>query len=74
MKEFAFAGNYSKASHEQFKILEINGPMYEEGNPVGVKQVLQEMGICSNMVRLPNVPASDGLQKKIKTVLEGMKK
>lgn len=69
MKDHAFAGNYSKAQHEQFKLLEINGPMYEEGNPVGVKQVLQEMGICSNMVRLPLVPASEGLQKKIKSLL-----
>src|SRR5688572_16572863 len=58
MKEFAFAENYDKASHEQFKILEINGPMYEEGNPVGVKYVLSEMGVCSDAVRLPNVAAS----------------
>jgi 4-hydroxy-tetrahydrodipicolinate synthase len=72
MKEFAFAGNFAKASQEQFKLLEINGPMYEEGNPVGVKQVLQEMEVCSNMVRLPNVPASEGLQKKIKAILSGM--
>lgn len=70
MKEFAFAGNYDKASQEQFKILEINGPMYEEGNPVGVKFVLSEMGVCSDMVRLPNVPASDGLRKKIKSLME----
>jgi 4-hydroxy-tetrahydrodipicolinate synthase len=72
MKEFAFAGSYAKASQEQFKILEINGPMYEEGNPVGVKFVLSEMGICSDMVRLPNVPASEGLRKKIKTLMETM--
>jgi 4-hydroxy-tetrahydrodipicolinate synthase len=69
MKEHAFAGNYAKAQQEQFRLLEINGPMYEEGNPVGVKQVLQEIGICSNMVRLPLVPASESLQKKIKTML-----
>jgi 4-hydroxy-tetrahydrodipicolinate synthase len=74
MKEFAFAGNYDKASQEQFKILEINGPMYEEGNPVGVKFILSEMGICFDMVRLPNVPASEGLRRKIRTILEGMKK
>ncbi len=72
MKRFSFAGNYARASQEQFKILEINGPMYEEGNPVGVKQVLQEMGICSNAVRLPNVPASEELQRKIKSILDKM--
>lgn len=67
MKEFSFVGDFAKASREQFKILEINGPMYEEGNPVGVKQVMADMGLCSNNVRLPLVPASDGLKKKIQT-------
>jgi 4-hydroxy-tetrahydrodipicolinate synthase len=72
IKEFAFAGNYTKASQEQFKLLDINGPMYEESNPVGVKQLLLEIGVCSNHVRLPLVPASEGLQKKIKSIYEKM--
>ena len=70
MKEFAFAGNFAKASQEQFKLLEINGPMYEEGNPVGVKFVLSELGVCSGEVRLPNVLPSAGLQRKIKAAME----
>lgn len=65
MKEFSFAGNYSKASKELFTLLDINGPMYEEGNPVGVKYVLSELGICEAHVRLPLVAASEGLKKKI---------
>jgi 4-hydroxy-tetrahydrodipicolinate synthase len=65
MKDHAFAGDFVKASQEQFKLLEINGPMYEEGNPVGVKQVMADMGICSNNVRLPLIQASDILKKKI---------
>lgn len=67
MKEFSFAGDFAKASKEQFKILEINGPMYEEGNPVGVKQLMADMGLCGNHVRLPLVEASEGLKKKIQT-------
>lgn len=70
MKEFSFAGDFAKASKEQFKILDINGPMYEEGNPVGVKQVMADMGLCSNNVRLPLVPASDGLKKKIRITVD----
>lgn len=65
MKEFSFVGNFAKASVEQFKLLEINGPMYEEGNPVGVKHVLKLMNICTGEVRLPLVKASDLLQRKI---------
>lgn len=73
MKEFSFAGDFAKASKEQFKILEINGPMYEEGNPVGVKQLMSEMGLCGNHVRLPLVEASEGLKKKIQTASKSVK-
>jgi 4-hydroxy-tetrahydrodipicolinate synthase len=73
MKEYAFVGNFTKASQEQFKLLDINGPMYEEGNPVGVKFLLQEKGVCSSHVRLPLVPASTALQKKIMSILAGLK-
>ena len=65
MKEHAFNGNFGKASQEQFKILEINGPMYEEGNPVGVKYLLSTMGICGEAVRLPLLKASGKLKAKI---------
>lgn len=73
MKEFSSAGDFAKASKEQFKILEINGPMYEEGNPVGVKQLMADMGICGNHVRLPLVEASEALKKKIQTASKSVK-
>ncbi len=65
MKEYAFAGNYSKASQEAFKLLDINTLMYEEGNPVGLKGLLEDMKLCSANVRLPLAPASSALRKKI---------
>ena len=73
MKEHAFAGDYGKASQQIFKILEINGPMYEEGNPVGVKSLLETMGICSANVRLPLVKASKSLETKINSLAMGVK-
>ncbi len=73
MKEHAFVGNFAKASQEQFKLLTINGPMYEEGNPVGVKQLLSEMKICGNHVRLPMACASPALQAKISKALKSVK-
>jgi 4-hydroxy-tetrahydrodipicolinate synthase len=68
IKEHVLAGDFAKASAEQFKLLDINGPMYEEGNPVGVKEVMAQMGICTNAVRLPMVPASPALKTKIKAL------
>lgn len=74
MKDFAFANDYSKASKELFTLLDINGPMYEEGNPVGVKQLLAEMNVVKPFVRLPLVPASASLTNKIKSVAPGLRK
>jgi 4-hydroxy-tetrahydrodipicolinate synthase len=74
MKEYAFAGNYLKAQQEQFKLLEINAPMYEEGNPVGVKYILSQLGVCGSAVRLPLLSASQNLQKKINSLYANIKK
>jgi 4-hydroxy-tetrahydrodipicolinate synthase len=73
IKEHSAAGNFEAARHEQFKLLEINGPMYEEGNPVGIKQLLNDLNICNNQVRLPMVAASEALQKKIRAAAKGIK-
>lgn len=73
MKEHAFAGEYQKAQKELFKLVDINGPMYEEGNPVGVKQLLHEMGVCGSNVRLPLVQASAELVRKISALYQANK-
>jgi 4-hydroxy-tetrahydrodipicolinate synthase len=74
MKDNAFGGEFGKASKEQLKLLEINGPMYVEGNPVGIKFLLSELKVCSPFVRLPLVAASESLQEKIRTIRLSMKK
>ncbi|MCX7638495.1 MAG: 4-hydroxy-tetrahydrodipicolinate synthase [Cyclobacteriaceae bacterium] len=73
-KEAAFASKYDKASQHMFSLMDINQLMYEEGNPVGIKQLLAEMGICGNMVRLPLVPASASLRERIARTWADMKK
>lgn len=72
IKENALKGDFKKSSQEQFKLLDINGPMYEEGNPVGVKVVLKEMGICEDVCRLPLTTASKALQGKILTLYKAL--
>ena len=65
IKDYALEGNYSKASQQLFKLLEINSPMYAEGNPVGVKYLLEVLGVCKSAVRLPLTEASGELQATI---------
>jgi len=68
IKENAFAGKHVAAYRELSKLLEINGPMYEEGNPVGIKYLLSILGVCGPFVRLPLVKASKGLESKIESL------
>lgn len=74
MKDFSFEGNFAKANQEQFRLLDINGPMYEESNPVGLKALLAELGVCSNAVRLPLVAASSSLTKRIQALNASVKR
>jgi 4-hydroxy-tetrahydrodipicolinate synthase len=43
--------------------------MFAENNPAGVKAFLYELGIIENEVRLPVVPLSEALHKKVKLYL-----
>jgi len=48
-----------------FSLLNLNPLMYEESNPVGLKCLMEELGICSGAVRLPLVNASESLRERI---------
>ena len=57
----------SKALEE--KALPLINLIFEENNPAGIKAVLQQLGLCSDTVRLPLVTATDVLKSKIKEAL-----
>ena len=61
----------SKASLEAaYSLLELNSLMYQEGNPVGLKNLLLHQGILSSdQVRLPLLRASKELSHKIHQAL-----
>ena len=73
IKEHAFAGNYTKASQQLFRLLEINSSMYAEGNPVGIKYLLEVLGVCKSFVRLPLLEASGELQAVITRLADDIK-
>lgn len=62
--------DWTKARQTQDSLKEIISPLFEEGNPVGIKATLAELGLIKNVLRLPLVPASPGLCKKIKVAAE----
>ncbi len=57
-----------------YRLMESIDLIFEEGNPSGIKALLQELGICeSKQVRLPLVPATAHLQQKIHNFVIGFK-
>lgn len=70
MVRSALEGNYAESSRHLFSFMDINPLMYEESNPVGIKQTLAALGLCDNFVRLPLVSASSSLRDEIDRALE----
>ena len=72
----ALAGDFKAASKELGKFLTIDPYLYEEGNPVGVKKLLENQGLFSAQVRMPLASASQELGKKLAQISsqEGLNK
>jgi 4-hydroxy-tetrahydrodipicolinate synthase len=69
MTRAALGGDFVRAQQLLFDFVALNPLMYEEGNPVGVKAALALQGVCEPAVRLPLVPASEGLTARIKSLI-----
>lgn len=69
MVRLCMNGNFADAQALHFRYTEIIASMFAEGSPSGVKAYLNELGLCSDHVRLPVWPVSDTLRKKIKELM-----
>lgn len=58
-------GEFAKATPAHLSLLEFTRLCFAEGNPVGVKSALKQLGICGDGVRLPLVKATVGLNAAI---------
>lgn len=65
MTRQALSGDFKAAAELLLSFVDLNPLLYEEGNPVGVKVLLERFGVCTASVRLPLVEASAGLRDKI---------
>lgn len=70
MIDAALQGDYQTARRELSHFLRIDPLLYEEGNPVGIKGILETLGVISSDVRLPLMKASDDLRDRQKAVLQ----
>jgi 4-hydroxy-tetrahydrodipicolinate synthase len=71
MVNAALEGNFYKAKTFHYKVLNGIHLLFVEGNPAGVKYVLEEMGMMQSNLRLPLVSVSEGTKQNIREALKG---
>ncbi|MGE9516030.1 MAG: 4-hydroxy-tetrahydrodipicolinate synthase [Solitalea-like symbiont of Tyrophagus putrescentiae] len=62
--------NMDAARKEHYKLLNIINLIFKEGNPSGIKFVLELLGICHRWLRLPLVEASKELGSEISKAIK----
>jgi 4-hydroxy-tetrahydrodipicolinate synthase len=70
MFHYVAEGNLKKAYELHYELLDMISLLFEEGNPAGIKALLETLSLCNKTVRLPLVSASDQLCVKIEKALE----
>jgi 4-hydroxy-tetrahydrodipicolinate synthase len=67
MVKHALNNEMDAARKLHYQLLNPVNLLFAEGNPTGVKYILHLQGLCENVLRLPLVPASEGLQAIMKS-------
>ena len=62
--------NVDEAYLIQYQLLDLIRMIYFEGNPTGIKVLMDTLGLCENNLRLPLVPASKELTLQLKEELK----
>lgn len=68
MVHLALKGDLKKALPLHFRMLPLMNAIFEEGNPTGIKALLEVQGMITNVLRLPLVKASKQLSNKLATL------
>ena len=68
MVHFALKGDFKHALPLHNRLLPLMHAIFDEGNPTGIKALLETQGLITNILRLPLVKASKQLTNKITTL------
>ena len=72
MVKAALEGDFATAKERHYKLLKGIDLLFVEGNPAGVKCVLQEMNICGDSLRLPLVKVSEATKQAIQAFVQSL--
>ena len=70
MTRLALQGDYNNALTIHHKFTELFSLLFVDGNPAGVKAMLNVMGLIENKLRLPLVPTRITTFEKMRAILD----
>ena len=73
MTRLALQGDYNNALTIHHKFTELFSLLFVDGNPAGVKAMLNMMGMIENKLRLPLVPAREVTCEQLQTAWKSLK-
>jgi 4-hydroxy-tetrahydrodipicolinate synthase len=74
MVNLSLKSNFKSAREIQFRFLEMIELLFIDGNPSGVKAMLNIMNLCQNSLRLPLIPVSRTVYTRIQKAIEEVNK
>ena len=74
MVRLGLVGDFESARNFHYPLIDVTDMLFSEGNPAGIKFVLDLLDICNSKVRLPLVEISGTLKEKIKQEMVLLKK
>lgn len=69
---FALQGRLADATRQHLELAELFKLQFDDGNPAGVKVMLQQLGIIKNVLRLPLVSANAAVAAKIAAEMQNL--
>lgn len=66
-------GNYAAARNIHHQFTELYKLLFVDGNPAGVKALLNDMGLIENILRLPLVPTTIKTKEKMAEILKELR-
>ena len=72
MVDAALEGDFFTAREAHLALYDLTNLLFAEGNPAGIKALLDLRGVCGPTVRLPLVSASPNLKEQLQTALSAL--
>ncbi len=73
MVRFGLKGDFDSARELHYKLYDAMKSIFLDGSPGGIKVILNELGLCENIVRLPLAPVNEIVEAKLRQLANKLK-